>query len=74
MKNRTDYFFNFKNKEEYVDYSTMFFTFGIATKHSFISRNEMVESEIDYVRTYFDKYIKTIEGNPTLSIYEVRSL
>ena len=74
MKNRTDYFFNFKNKEEYVDYSTMFFTFGIATKHAFISRNEMVESEIDYVRGFYDKYISKITDNPLLSIYEVRSL
>lgn len=74
MKNRDDYFFNFKNKEEYVDYSTMFFTFGIATKHAFISRNEMVESEIDYIRSFYDKYISEITDNPLLSIYEVRNL
>ena len=74
MKNRADYFFNFKNKEEYVDYSTMFFTFGIATSEHFIKRDELQESEIDYIRSFYDKYISKITDNPLLSIYEVRSL
>ena len=74
MKNRADYFFNFKNKEEYVEYSTMFFTFGIATSEHFIKRDELQESEIDYIRSFYDKYISKITDNPLLSIYEVRSL
>ena len=74
MKNRSEYFLNFSSKEDYVDYSCKFFTFGIATKDKFIQRDRFSETEMEYIRSYFDKYIKTIEGNPTLSIYEVRSL
>ena len=52
----------------------MFFTFGIATSEHFIKRDELQESEIDYIRSFYDKYISKITDNPLLSIYEVRSL
>ena len=74
MKNRNDYFLNFTDKEEYVDHSTMFFMYGIATNNEFIHRNELEEKEIDYIRRFYNDYIKKIKGNPLLSIYEVRSL
>ena len=74
MENRQDYFLNFKNKEDYVDYSTMFFAYGIATNETFIKRDELEETEMEYIRSFYDKYLKNLKGDQIISIYEVRSL
>lgn len=73
MSNRLEYFSQFKNKEAYVKHSTSFFMYGIATSKEY-HEVDFTISDIDWVANFYDKYIKTLEGNPTLSIYEVRLL
>ena len=73
MSNRLDYFAQFKNKEAYVKHSTSFFMYGIATSKEYNEVNFNI-SDIEWVATFYDKYIKTLKGNPTLSIYEIRLL
>lgn len=68
MSNRKSYFENFKNKEEYSKYSTSFSTFAVATSE----KCDIVGSEPKNVIGFYDKYIKPIEGNPTLAIFEIR--
>ena len=73
MSNRLAYFQNFTDVDEYIRHSCSFWTYGIA----FEDRYEEVSYEIHdktWVAEFFDKYIKTLEGNPLLTIYEVRSL
>lgn len=75
MSNREFYFAeNFDSKEDYVTYSTSFFTWGIATSEKFICMDDWNINEKKYIKSYYKKYIKTLEGNPLLSIYEVRCL
>ena len=73
MSNRLEYFAQFKDKEAYVRHSTSFFMYGIATSKDYHEVNFNV-SDIDWVANFYDDYIKTLKGNPTLSIYEVRLL
>ena len=73
MMNRVEYFNNFKSKEEYVTYSTSFFTYGIATKEKFIHKEDDEES-IAYAKDFFKKYIENLKGDTILSIYEVHKL
>lgn len=73
MSNRQDYFMNFNNCEEYVRHSCSFWTYGIATADKYEEVTFKI-SDKDWVAKFYDKYIKPIKGNPTLAIYEVRSL
>ena len=73
MSNRLEYFGQFKDKEAYVKHSTSFFMYGIATSKEYHEVNFQI-SDIEWVATFYDKYIKTLKGNPTLSIYEIRLL
>lgn len=73
LSNRLTYFLQFKDKDEYVTHNTSFFTHGVATNEWYKEVNYAI-SDIDWVASYFDTYIKPIKNNPLLSIYEVRSL
>lgn len=73
MSNKLEYFRQFKDKEAYVKHSTSFFMYGIATSKEYHEVNFQI-SDIEWVATFYDKYIKTLKGNPTLSIYEIRLL
>ena len=73
MSNRKEYFAQFKDKEQYVRHSTSFFTYGVATSKEYHEVDYTV-SDMDWVSNFYDKYIKTLDGNPLLSIYEVHAL
>ena len=74
MCNRTEYFDNFKTKEEYVNYSTSFWYWGIATEKKYEEVNYKV-SDIDWCCNFYEKYIKGLEkSNPLITIYETHSL
>lgn len=73
MGNRTEYFAQFKNKEQYVKHSTAFFTYGVATQNWYREVDHTI-SDMDWVSGFYDRFIKNLEGDPLLSIYEVRSL
>lgn len=73
MSNRLDYFMNFNDVDEYVRHSCSFWCYGIATEDKYEEVTFKV-SDKEWVAQFYDKYIKTIKGNPTLAIYEVRSL
>lgn len=73
MGSRTEYFAQFKNKEQYVRHSTSFFTYGVATANEYHEVDYTV-SDLDWVSNFYDRFIKPLEGNPLLSIYEVHAL
>lgn len=73
MKGKLGYFLNFKNKEEYIKHSCSFWCYGIINENGYDEVTYQI-SDKDWVATFYDKYIKTIKGNPLLTIYEVRSL
>lgn len=73
MANRTEYFAQFKDREQYVKHSTAFFTYGVATEEWYKEVDYSI-SDMDWVSGFYDRFIKNLEGDPLLSIYEVRSL
>ena len=73
MSNRTEYFAQFKNREQYVRHSTAFFTYGVATEKWYKEVDYSI-SDMDWVAEFYDRFISNLEGDPLLSIYEVRSL
>lgn len=73
MSKRQEYFMNFNDCDEYIRHSCSFWTYGVATENNYEEVNFQI-SDKDWVANFFDKYIKDIKNNPTLAIYEVRSL
>ncbi len=74
MKNRIKYFENFKTKEEYVLYSTAFWTYGIASADKYEEIGMNNETDIKWVCDFYDKYIKNLDENTRLTLYEVQGL
>lgn len=74
MKNRTKYFENFSSKEDYVLHSTAFWTYGIATESYYKEVGMDGIDDKEWVKTFYDKFIKDIPENTLLTIYEVQGL
>lgn len=73
MQNRQNYFNNFSSKEEYVDYSCSFWTYGIAFEDNYYELDYTV-SDKDWVVNYYDNFIKDLPDDETLTIYEIKTL
>lgn len=76
MINRERYFFdNFCCKEDYVDYSTCIWFWGIATDEGFFEPSYKLD-DLDWIKSFFnilkDKFVG--DENPLITIYEVKSL
>ena len=70
MKNRTAYFNFFENKEKYVMNSTAFWGYAIVDQKNGWRELEDNMSQVDWVSTFYDKFIKKLPGNTLISIYE----
>lgn len=73
MGERTEYFANFSDKEEYVRHSCSFWCYGYLDKNGY--------KEIDYtifdkewVKTYYDRFVRPISDDETVSLYVVRAI
>jgi len=65
---------NFKNKEEYVKYSTSLWYWGVATEEKYEEVNDKI-SAMDWCVNFYDTYIQPLkETNPLITIYEVKAL
>ena len=74
MKNKTDYFTeNFKDKDEYIKHSCSFWCYGVAT-NDWYKEVDYTISDKEWVSTFYDKFIKTLDNNELLTIYEVKGL
>lgn len=74
MKNKTEYFtVNFKDKEEYVRHSCSFWCYGVATDEWYKEVDYTI-SDKEWVSTFYDKFIKTLNKDELLTIYEVKGL
>lgn len=79
MFERIDYFIdNFKSKEEYINYSTSLWYWGVATEDGYEEVNSESDDEsviMNWCINFFDKFIKPLEKtNPLITIYETHSL
>lgn len=74
MINRKAYFDNFKDKEDYVLYSTSFWTYGVATEEKYEDVDTFGGNVNDWIKNFYNKYIKDLPDNTLLTLYEVQSI
>jgi len=72
MKNRTGYFEKFGTKENYVINSTAFWGYAFLSKETGWMELEDNMSQFEWVSNYYDKFIKPLDKNTLLTIYETR--
>lgn len=74
MKDKRDYFVNnFNSKEEYIKHSCSFWCYGIATEEWYKEVDDTIK-DIEWTSTFYNKYIKTLNGDEILTIYEVKAI
>ncbi|MBP5456176.1 MAG: hypothetical protein J6Y37_06725 [Paludibacteraceae bacterium] len=67
------YFLNFGNKDEYAIRSCSFCCYGVATEDSY-TEITYKDDDAEWEMSFYDRFVKGLNGNPLLTIYEVRSL
>lgn len=68
MKDKISYFSNFKNEEDYVTYSTSYWNYAVVDKNGWVDMADKDEKE--WIKTFYDKFIKSIDPNEIITIYE----
>lgn len=74
FSNRKEYFSNFKDADEYVAHSCAFWTYGVATANEYLSGDDDKEDTIKWTTGFFNRFIKKLDGETVLSIYEIKLL
>lgn len=74
MANRTSYFNNFATMEEYVLHSTSFWTYGVVNEDGYNEVGMDGNSDKEWVKTFYDKYVKGLPDDTLLTIYEVQGV
>lgn len=72
MSNKTEYFKNFKSKDEYVKHSCSFWCYGVAMDEKYESIDDYKTRDIEWIENFYDKYIKDLSDDTLLTIYEVK--
>lgn len=68
MKDKTAYFSNFKDKDDYVTYSTSYWNYAFVDKNGWVDMSD--EDERKWITNFFERFIKDIDPNDTVTIYE----
>lgn len=68
MKDKTAYFSNFKDKDDYVTYSTSYWNYAFVDKNGWVDMSD--EDERKWITNFFERFIKDIDPNETVTIYE----
>lgn len=68
MKDKTAYFSNFKDKDDYVTYSTSYWNYAFVDKNGWVDLSD--EHERKWITNFFERFIKDIDPNETVTIYE----
>lgn len=68
MKDKTAYFSNFKDKEDYVTYSTSYWNYAFVDKNGWVDMSD--EDERKWITNFFERFVKNIDPNDTVTIYE----
>ena len=68
MKDKSAYFSNFKNKEDYVTYSTSYWNYAVVNKDGWVDMAN--EDERKWINNFYDRFIATLDPNDLVTIYE----
>ena len=70
MKDKTTYFSNFKNKEDYVNYSTRYWNYAFVDKDGWIDVDTYGGDEKEWINTFYERFISKLNPNDLITIYE----
>lgn len=70
MKDKLTYFSNFKNKEEYVNYSTRYWNYAFVDKNGWVDVDSYGGDEKEWINTFFERFISKLNPNDLVTIYE----
>lgn len=73
MSNRLEYFDNFMSKEDYVSHSCSFWCYGYLDKNGYKELDYTI-SDKEWVKNYYDRFVKPLTDEETISLYVVRSI
>ena len=68
MKDKVAYFSNFKDKEDYVSYSTSYWNYAYVDKNGWVDMTN--EDEKKWINSFYDRFIKSLDPNALVTIYE----
>ena len=69
MKDKTMYFSNFKDKEEYVTYSTSYWNYAFVNEDGWVDVDS-AKSEREWIKNFKKKFIQHLNPNDLVTIYE----
>lgn len=69
MKDKTTYFSNFKDKEDYVNYSTSYWNYAFVDENGWKDVDEEGD-EKKWINNFFERFIKNLKPNDLITIYE----
>ena len=72
MKDRQDYFENFKDKEEYVTSCSSFWAFAFLNGDIdvWLDADDCPVSQFEWMSTYYDRFIKPLPDDTLLTVFE----
>ena len=71
MQDKDSYFERFKDKEDYVTYSSSFWNYAYVDKSGWTDVSDFREgTEGDWIRGFIGRFVKPLDGDETVSIYE----
>ena len=69
MKDKTTYFSKFKDKEDYVNYSTSYWNYAFVDENGWKDVDEEGD-EKKWINNFFERFVKTRNPNDLITIYE----
>lgn len=70
MKDKLTYFSNFKNKEDYVTYSTSYWNYAFVDKNGWIDVDNFEGGEKVWIKTFVERFIRNLNPSDLITIYE----
>lgn len=69
MGDKKEYFKRFKSKEDYITYSCSYWNYAFLDKDGWKDLDDNGK-EMDWIKNFFNKYIKTLKSDDLVTIYE----
>ena len=70
MKDKATYFSNFKDKEDYVNYSTRYWNYAFVDKDGWVDVDTYGGDEKEWINTFYERFISKLNPNDLITIYE----
>lgn len=70
MKDRTVYFSNFKNKEEYVKHNSAYWNYAYLDENGWKDMDDCEGKDIEWVSSFYEKFVVPIKPEQRVTIFE----